>query len=516
MLRSLSVAAFALSAAGVGTTPVAAQETGCEDAAARIGAASLPRAGAPEWNDWVSLTGCGSRGATVIAGVLRSDGVRRETELSRLDYLAGILDGWFQPQLVAAYESLLRAPDASYGVRLRAMWLLAGLYAPDVEVAGPLQGYMTARCERYDRSTSLRDAPATLPAAAYDQARSAIAFAVDDRGAPEYVRSTARCWEDVIVDELQNGTRSANDNPNDVIVENASRTVVVEQPRTVYVERPVRVVYECGNRFMLYNDAGYDLAVRYDGYGRRGVLRVAHGGPYVWTAARFGPVRFWVGDREVWYSDAVYRPCGGVRVVVAPSVHIWTGWHSGLGLYIGNRGFGVSMGRPVIVRPRYVPPRVTRPIVIVNPRGNRPGGNRNQPVRDNRNNRDNRANRDGRDNRDTRAIGVTGNVPRGNPGGPARPRTGGTVGGGDRTGGDRTGNGDRPGGVNGGRGGRAGGGSRLQPPRVAVPRTIDPRPSGRVKAAPPPTVRVTAPSRAGPSIAERAAKARGGGRPEKK
>src|SRR5689334_14604064 len=96
---------------------------GCEDAAARINGATLPRVGAPQWNDWVTLTGCGTRGATIIAGALQSDAIRTESELSRLDHLAGLLDGWFQPQLVTAYEFILRSRDTSNGMKLRAMWL---------------------------------------------------------------------------------------------------------------------------------------------------------------------------------------------------------------------------------------------------------------------------------------------------------------------------------------------------------------------------------------------------------
>src|SRR5690349_18947073 len=72
---------------------------GCEDAAARVNGATLPRVGASAWTDWVTLTGCGTRGATIIAGALQSDAIRTESELSRLDHMAGLLDGWFQPQL---------------------------------------------------------------------------------------------------------------------------------------------------------------------------------------------------------------------------------------------------------------------------------------------------------------------------------------------------------------------------------------------------------------------------------
>lgn len=364
MLRNWFGHALAAASAAVIVAPAArAQAYGCEDAAVRVNTTSLPRVGAPQWNDWVTLTGCGARGATVIAAALRSDGVRTETELTRLDHLAGLLDGWFQPQLVSAYQSLLRAPDASHAVRLRAMWLLAGLYAPDVDVAGPLQGFMSARCESYDRKTALRDAPETLPAEAYDQARDAIAVVAEDRYAPEYVRSTARCWEGVLGDALEHGN-AVEDN-------RAAQTVVVSNP-TVVVQRPVRVVYDCDSRFVFYNDVGYDLAVRYDGFGSAGVLRVGHGGPFVWAAARFGPVRFWVGESEVFYTDAVYRSCYGYghRLIVGAPIYPWYGWHAGLGLYLAPR---------FVVQPRiYVPfgyvvrpPRWTRPIVIHHPRGGR-------------------------------------------------------------------------------------------------------------------------------------------------
>jgi hypothetical protein len=360
MLRHVSTIVAVL-AAGASVAP--AQSPSCEDAAARISVNALPRVGAPQWNDWVALTGCGSRGATVIAGALQSDGIRRETELTRLDHLAGLLDGWFQPALVNAYESLLRTPDASYGVKLRAMWLLSGLYVPDVDVAGPLQGYMSARCESYQRTTSLRDAPTTLPAEAYDRARDAVAFVADDRTAPEYVRSTAGCWESVIRDALANGTRQVQ---GDDRVAMPANSPVLVNATTVVVERPIRVAYECGTRFVFYNDVGYDLAVRYDGYGA-GTLRVASGGPYVWVAARFGPVRFWLGDREIWYAAPVYRPCGS-RVVYAPAIYPWYGWHAGLGVYVGPR----VVAPQVVVAPRVVVPRVTRPIVVVNPpRGGR-------------------------------------------------------------------------------------------------------------------------------------------------
>lgn len=403
MLRTWSVIA---TLAAVSAPAAMAQGTGCEDAARRVGANALPRAGSPQWNDWVTLTGCGSRGATVIGSALRSDDVRRETELTRLDQLSGMLDGWFQPSLVSAYEWVLRAPDTSYGMRLRAMWLLAGLYVPDVEVAGPLQGYMSAQCETYERTTSLREAPSTLPAEAYDQAASAVAFAAADATAPEYVRTTARCWEGVIQSGLTNGTQDVNATPV-----NDTRTVVVNQPAVV-VARPVRVVYECGTRFVFYNDAGYDLAIRYQGYGA-GVLRVAPGGPFVWVATRFDPVRFWLGDSEIWYSDAVYRPCGP-RLVYAPAIYPWYGWRAGLGVFISTR-----VGRPgAYFGPRVVynrPVRPYRPGVIVN-RGGHNDGPRGGYVR---------GGTLGDRDRDSRGYGYRG--PRGP--GQSGPSGGGTVGG---------------------------------------------------------------------------------------
>jgi hypothetical protein len=239
------------------------------------------------------------------------------------------------------------------------MWLLAGLYVPDVEVAGPLQGYMSSRCETYERTTSLREAPNTLPAEAYDQAVDAVAFAAADRSAPEYLRTTAQCWEGVIRDGLANGTRQVSGAgqqappPDD-------RTVVGNEPATVVVERPVRVVYDCGTRFVFYNDAMDDLAVRYDGYGA-GVLRVRHGGPFVWVAARFGPVRFWLGDQELVYTSAVYRPCGA-RVIYSPAIYPWYGWHVGLGVFISTR----VVAPRVYVGPRVIVTRPSRPVVVVN------------------------------------------------------------------------------------------------------------------------------------------------------
>jgi hypothetical protein len=418
MLRTLFAAAGFSTAALIGMTvspsSAVAQApllSGCEDAAGRVNGAGLPRVGAPQWNDWVTLTGCGSRGATIIAGAIKADGVRGESELTRLDHLAGILDGWFQPQLVNAYEFILRAPDASNAMKLRAMWLLSGLYAPTVDVAGPLQGYMSARCETYERTTSLRDAPDRLPESAYDEARSAINFAADDRSSPEYVRATARCWEGVIREELSRSTIEEDDAPQ-----------VVHASNTVVVHRPVRVVYDCDNRFVFYNDAGYDLAVRYSGYGT-GVLRVTRGGPFVWASARFGPVRFWMGDTEIYYETAVYRPCYsyGHRIIVGGPVYPWHGWHSGLGVYIN---VNVPIVRPrvrYVVRPVYTTrrtifyPRTTRPIIVNQGRRDNDDWNRrrNDDRRDDNRGRGNDDRGRGRGNDDRgRTYGYYGTPPR--------------------------------------------------------------------------------------------------------
>lgn len=426
MIRNLFVAAIAALAAVAGASVASAQGTGCEDAAARVSTSGLPRVGAREWNDWVTLTGCGSRGATIIGGAMQSGAIRGETELTRLDHLAGILDGWFQPQLIAAYQALIRSPDASNAIRLRVMWLLSGLYAPQVDVAGPLQGYMSARCETYGRSTALRDAPQSLPAAAYDQAVDAVAAVADDRTAPEYLRTTATCWQGVIRDELKNGTEEIQGPPV-----GGGGDVVVAEPAPVVVQPPVRIVYDCGSRFVFYNDVDYDLAVRYTGYEAGGMLRIVRGGPFIWTGARFGPVHFWLGDRELWYSDAVYRPCGG-DPLVAPAIHIWTGWHFGLGVF-----FNAGYFSPRYVRPRVIVPVIGRPIII-NRRddGPRRDGSRNEGWRDPRDGRRPDGRPDGRSHgrpdgrpdggNSGRPDGTT--DPRGTPTGPrtAVPRDGGS------------------------------------------------------------------------------------------
>ena len=156
---------------------------------------------------------------------------------------------------------------------------------------------------------------------------------------------------------------------------------------------------------MFYNEAGYDLAVRYAGYGG-GVLRVAPGGPSVWVAARFGPMQFWVGDTPIVYTSAMHRPCGGRRIVVGPVIYPWYGWRAGLGVYVGPRYVAPRYGPPL----RYVVPRPNHPVMVVPPRRGRDDdwGDRRPPGRPH--------GRDGRDGEDHRTYGDRGvAVPRGTP-----------------------------------------------------------------------------------------------------
>jgi hypothetical protein len=89
---------------------------------------------------------------------------------------------------------------------------------------------------------------------------------------------------------------------------------VVGQPSattTVVVQAPVRIIYDCDDRFTVWNDAGYDLSVGYGfGVARAGAFRVGRGRSYTFVASRVGPVRFWVGDRQVGFFNYVRRPCG--------------------------------------------------------------------------------------------------------------------------------------------------------------------------------------------------------------
>ena len=170
----------------------------CDSAAMTVVGHSLPPAGSAELTNWVALTGCGSRGAAVIASVLQARTVRAEKDVARVDLLTGILDGWYAPQLITAYEAVAASAQTTPALRLRAMWLLAGLIEPTVDVAGPLQAYTVRTCSAYSRTTSLRDAPASLPPGASDGVRDALAAVAADKTAPEAVRSSANCWAGVV------------------------------------------------------------------------------------------------------------------------------------------------------------------------------------------------------------------------------------------------------------------------------------------------------------------------------
>jgi hypothetical protein len=170
----------------------------CDSAAMTVAGHALPRAGAAEWSNWVALTGCGSRGAAVLAGALQSHAVRAEKDVARIDVLTGLLDGWYAPQLITTYESVAAASEATQALRLRAMWLLSGLFEPSVDVAGPLQAYTVRSCSAYGRTTSLRDAPSSLPPGASDGVRDALAIVAADKSSPSAVRSTAECWTGVL------------------------------------------------------------------------------------------------------------------------------------------------------------------------------------------------------------------------------------------------------------------------------------------------------------------------------
>jgi hypothetical protein len=170
----------------------------CDSAAMTVAGHALPRVGEAEWSNWVALTGCGARGAAVLAGALQSRSVRTERDVARIDVLTGLLDGWYAPQLITTYETVAAADDATAALRLRVMWLLAGLLEPSVDVAGPLQSYTVRTCSAFGRTTSLRDAPSSLPPGASDGVRDALAGVAADKSAPASVRATAQCWGAVV------------------------------------------------------------------------------------------------------------------------------------------------------------------------------------------------------------------------------------------------------------------------------------------------------------------------------
>jgi hypothetical protein len=314
----------------------------CESASAAVAEHPLPAVGAAEWNNWITLTNCGSRGATVAAGVIQSRAVRTEADPARLDALAGILDGWFAPALVSAYESATASREASPAFRLRAMWLLAGLFSPAVEVAGPLQGYTASSCATYDRTTALRDVPRSLPQSVYDGARDTFAHVADDASAPQAVRNTARCWVAVVsgsslaaaggvgsmpgaapADPMmsQEPMSSAQPLPTQEEMQARARAqaapgsstddLLVPASPDMPLDVPVEVVYDCGDRYYLRNTGYVDMSVRYGiAGGAFSYMRVGPRGSSVILAPSIGATRFWVGDRELAFSTYPYRACG--------------------------------------------------------------------------------------------------------------------------------------------------------------------------------------------------------------
>ncbi len=367
----------------------------CESASAAISEHPLPAVGGAEWNNWVTLTNCGSRGATVAAGVIQSHAVRAESDGARLDALAGILDGWFSPALVSAYESASASRDASPAFRLRAMWLLAGLFSPSVEVAGPLQGYAATSCATYDRTTALREVPRSLPQSVYDGARDAFARVADDASAPQAVRTTARCWEGVVSgSSLAAAGGAPGMNPTDPMAGQqpkmpplptqaqaqaqadaqaqangqmvqqqgqgtASEDLLVPASTDLPLDVPVRLLYDCDDRYYLQNTGYADISVRYGLAG--GAFSYARVGPRrssLILAPSFAGTRFWVGERELAFAPYPYRACGGYGYAYAPLDP----------LFVFGYGFGY---RYPYYYPRFGPPIFARRPVFI---GGRFGG----------------------------------------------------------------------------------------------------------------------------------------------
>ena len=341
--------------------PVMAQDGSgatCDRAARGVLEKPLPAPGTEGWNDFMVLTSCGSRGATVIAGVLLSPIVRQETDPGRLDALAGMLDGWFAPALVTAYETVVSAREASPGMRLRTMWLLSGLLAPNTEVAGPLQGYTANSCSATERVTSLRGAPNSMPQQAYDDARLAYARAASDPSATDAVRGTARCWGDVVGGRMNAGAMtSAGGRPSGDRIENPSATVdpavITAGPPPITVIEPIEVRYECDGRFVVLNQGPALMNLRYEivGAGWGGMIQIGGRASHVFVAARMGPIRFLIGDREVAYVRYVRRACYE--------------WRDGFTVVVASRMYfppPYMTRRPTVV----VPPR---PVIEAAPRG---------------------------------------------------------------------------------------------------------------------------------------------------
>ncbi len=415
MFRTASAATVLLVTATFGLSAQESNGTNgganCDRAARGVLERPLPAPGTDGWNHFMELTSCGSRGATVIAGVIQSPMVRAEMDPARLDALAGMLDGWFSPALVSAYESVAATPQASPGMRLRSMWLLSGLLVPNTEVAGPLQGYTAVSCGAYERVTALRGAPSGLPAQAYDDARLAFARAASDPSAPDAVRNTARCWSDVVSGHANAGgtfnasASSDRDDDRDSRVEATptviNQTVINTGPPPITVIEPIEVRYECDGRFMVLNQSPALMSLRYEvvGAGWGGVMQVGGRSSHVFVAARVGPLRFFVGSREVAYVRYTRRSCYG--------------WRNDYTVVVASRMY-------------YPPPiyRNSRPVVVVRPRGGPVViGGRDRDRDDRRDNGRDNGRDDRRDNDRDRGRVTPGDPRGGNNGSPQRGRT---------------------------------------------------------------------------------------------
>ena len=93
MFRTLRITTFllvtsALTLSAQESTTTSTSGANCDRAARGVLEKPLPEPGTEGWNHFMELTSCGSRGATVIAGVIQSPMVRAETDPARLDALA--------------------------------------------------------------------------------------------------------------------------------------------------------------------------------------------------------------------------------------------------------------------------------------------------------------------------------------------------------------------------------------------------------------------------------------------
>ena len=97
-------------------------------------------------------------------------------------------------------------------------------------------------------------------------------------------------------------------------------------------------------RFIVLNQSPALMSMRYEvvGAGWGGIMQVGGRGSHVFVAARVGPLRFFVGDREVAYVRYERRSCYG--------------WHDGYTIVVASR-----MYRPPVYMTR-------RPTVVVRQR----------------------------------------------------------------------------------------------------------------------------------------------------